>query len=515
MTVTASTNERRKGAAALVILALLAFLAGCQSTSSQSAATPTVAGQTCYGCHLHEYQNSSKPPHKVLQFGLKCGTCHSNTAWQPATGFDHQEIWPLTGKHVGPACAQCHGDFSVTLDSACVSCHLKDYEGAQQPNHVQQNTPKTCQNCHSTLAWKPAVGIDHDLFYPLTGKHKGLACDACHKTPGDQPPKVCSGCHQGNYDATSKPTHKNVGFSSDCAQCHNTFAWQPAPGFDHDLAYPLTGKHLTTACENCHSDPWMKPAKVCASCHLQQYQATTSPNHATVGFPQTCETCHSTSAWQPATNVDHDKFFPLTGKHKTAACGGCHQTPGDKPTKVCSGCHLPAYQGTTNPNHSKVGFPTTCESCHSTTGWQPASGFDHNQYYPLTNKHATAPCESCHTSPGVKPSKVCSGCHQPDYNAATNPNHKSLGLPTTCQTCHTTAGWSPAGYPAHQFPITSGKHKLTCNKCHTNPANFAAFSCISGGCHTASKTNSKHAGEVSGYVYSSAACVKCHPDGKE
>ncbi len=515
VTATAKMTDRRWTLANWAIAAVwLAGLWGCQSVHSDIGSVETMQGQSCFGCHSHEYIGSAKPPHQVLEFNKDCSKCHSKDAWHPATGFDHQDIWPLTGAHVGPACAACHGDFAKALDSACVACHLDDYQGALQPNHVAQNTPKTCQNCHSTLAWKPALAIDHDLFWPLTGKHKGAKCESCHKSPGDKPSKACSSCHLAAYDATSKPTHKNVGFSINCITCHNTSAWQPAPGFNHDTAYPLTGKHLTTACENCHSDPWMKPAKVCSSCHLPAYQATTSPNHVTYGFPQTCETCHSTSAWKPATNVDHDKFFPLTGKHKTAACAGCHKTPGDKPTKICSGCHMPAYQGSKDPDHVKVGFPTTCEKCHSTAAWKPASGFDHNLYYPLTNKHATAACSGCHTSPGIKPAKVCSACHMPAYQGATNPNHKLLGLPTTCEKCHGTAGWKPAGFPNHKFPITSGDHKLACVKCHTDPANFAAFSCISGGCHTAAKTNKKHNGEA-GYSYTSAACYKCHPQGKE
>jgi len=66
------------------------------------------------------------------------------------------------------------------------------------------------------------------------------------------------------------------------------------------------------------------------------------------------------------------------------------------------------------------------------------------------------------------------------------------------------------------FPIYSGKHRgewSSCTECHTNTSSYAAFSCID--CHEhddQNNVNDDHNG-VSGYSYTSTACLNCHPDG--
>ncbi|MEZ5363860.1 MAG: hypothetical protein R2748_16355 [Bryobacterales bacterium] len=63
----------------------------------------------------------------------------------------------------------------------------------------------------------------------------------------------------------------------------------------------------------------------CATCHLDDFNATTDPDHAAAGFPQTCESCHTTAQWTGA-NFDHNNTnFPLTGAHTSVAqCQTCH-----------------------------------------------------------------------------------------------------------------------------------------------------------------------------------------------
>ena len=268
--------------------------------------------------------------------------------------------------------------------------------------------------------------------------------------------------------------------------------------------------HVTTACAGCHKTAGVKPSKTCVDCHQANYDATTTPNHKTDGISTTCEACHTPVAWKPAT-LNHDQFFPLTGKHATVQCSDCHKTAGVKPPKTCVGCHQANYDATTNPNHVSAGMPTTCESCHTTTGWSPAT-FDHSKYWLLTGKHATTTCSACHKTPGVKLATVCSSCHQANYDATTNPNHAGVGLPTTCETCHTTTAWQPASFPSHKFPL-SGGHNIACSICHTNPANYKAYSCYVAGCHNASSVASQHSG-VSGFTPTAQACVSCHPSGQ-
>ena len=66
----------------------------------------------------------------------------------------------------------------------------------------------------------------------------------------------------------------------------------------------------------------------------------------------------------------------------------------------------------------------------------------------------------------------------------------------------------------HQFPITSGPHgSLACFDCHNNAGNRVAFACIDCHEHRQSEANSEHQG-VSGYVWASASCYQCHPNGR-
>ncbi len=256
----------------------------------------------------------------------------------------------------------------------------------------------------------------------------------------------------------------------------------------------------------------------CVGCHKPDYNVAKSPDHVGAKLSTACETCHTKVSWHPA-KWDH-QTWPLTGKHIEATCAQCHKAAPDrvnKPPRTCDGCHMPDYAATTAPNHSANQYPNTCQDCHTTAAWKPAK-FDHKTW-PLVGKHQQATCAGCHsTAPNriVKPPRDCDGCHLPDYNAAKSPDHQAGSYPKTCQSCHTPAGWQPAGMADHAFPITSGKHtNIACATCHTNPDDFKVFSCMSSGCHPKNQMDNKHLGEVSGYVYKASACLSCHPNGKE
>jgi hypothetical protein len=241
--------------------------------------------------------------------------------------------------------------------------------------------------------------------------------------------------------------------------------------------------------------------------------------HSAAGFPTTCDTCHKATdaSWTQGV-FNHSQFYPLVGVHATQPCAACH--PNNRyagtPT-LCSGCHIDKYNATTDPNHVAAGFPTTCDTCHKATDASWTQGvFNHSQFYQLVGVHATQPCAACHPNnryPGTP--TLCSGCHIDKYNATTNPNHIAAGFPTTCDTCHrpTDTSWNQGTFNHTWFPITGSNHSVPCAQCHTNPSNFAVFSCISGGCHPQSQTNGDHSG-VSGYVYASTACYSCHPNGR-
>ena len=183
---------------------------------------------------------------------------------------------------------------------------------------------------------------------------------------------------------------------------------------------------------------------------------------------------------------------------------------------ACVDCHQHDYERAKSPDHAASKLPTNCDTCHDKSNWSPAT-WGH-QTWPLTGEHVTTPCAGCHgkvPNKLAKPPRDCAGCHLPAYQNAEKPDHVSGGYPTTCQTCHTAAGWAPAEMENHTFPITSGTHKgVPCASCHVNPK-FKVFTCMTSGCHPKGETDKDHSGEVSSYVYEAASCYACHPKGKD
>ena len=261
----------------------------------------------------------------------------------------------------------------------------------------------------------------------------------------------------------------------------------------------------------------------CATCHLPEYETTTSPPHPGL-FPTSCGACHTETAWVPAQAIEHD-WFVIANAHVGVQCTACHTTgfaPGDTP-RECVGCHLADYEGTTMPPHAGGGISTDCASCHTDAGWRPST-FTHP--WPLDGAHLRATCGACHGEPPTyrgTPTQ-CVDCHRADYDSSPHPGHSTF--PTTCADCHTTSGWTPAlggAHPEGRFPITSGPHsRFGCLDCHDPSLGSSTggmnTDCV--GCHTGEHANedSGHR-EVRGYPTgpdrSPHFCLDCHPNGRD
>ncbi|MCX6309030.1 MAG: hypothetical protein NTY32_09475, partial [Bacteroidia bacterium] len=210
--------------------------------------------------------------------------------------------------------------------------------------------------------------------------------------------------------------------------------------------------------------------------------------------------------------------FPLKGGHVGLSCIQCHTQGFVGTSTACLSCHLKDYNATTSPSHALAKFSSDCLTCHTDASWKPST-FNHNTAtsFPLTGAHKTVTCNLCHTQGYAGISTACVSCHLNDYNATTNPAHASAKFPTNCESCHTTTVWTTStfNHDSQHFPIYSGKHRgqwATCTQCHTNPANFAVFSCLTCHEHNKASMDSKHQGR-SGYVYNSTNCLSCHPRG--
>jgi hypothetical protein len=468
----------------------------------------------CVGCHLPDFRGTTNPNHVSLNLPQTCQTCHTTNAWQPAT-FDHSLVgFPLTGAHATLQCSQCHlnGNFNLT-STDCASCHMKDYKGTTNPNHTQAGIPTTCATCHNTTSWANASFNHANTGFPLTGAHATTPCTQCHINGNyNLTNATCVSCHMKDYQGTTDPNHVQAGIPQTCEVCHSTVNWGNA-NFNHaSTGFPLTGAHTNLPCSQCHVNGNYKlTSGACSTCHMKDYNGTTDPNHAQAGFPTTCDTCHSTSSWSGA-QFDHSKTgWPLTGAHQPLQCSLCHVNNNYKLSNTaCVTCHLNDYNNTNNPPHQAAGFPQQCELCHDTVLWADGK-FDHGSTgWPLTGAHTKVICNQCHVNNNYKNTPTdCYSCHKKDYDGTTNPNHKAAGFPTTCQTCHDTTTWLDAKFNHTWFPMNHGNAN-GCSSCHTNPSNYAVFSCTI--CHAKGPTDQHHQG-VRNYVYNSTNCYQCHPSG--
>ena len=430
----------------------------------------------CEACHATTMTAVSNPDHRAAGFTTNCTACHTRAGWSGGR-FDHATTrFALQGAHTAASCVDCHANKVYRgHEGTCVACHQADFAAAQFPPHAASGFPADCLVCHAgPVSWKGA-SFDHGRTgFALTGAHQATTCADCHDDQVYAGKSItCASCHQADYDRALVPNHQASGFPNTCTNCHGTAGWAGAQ-FDHSVTrFALTGGHASVTCMTCHADGvWRGRSLECASCHRDEYDRVTNPNHQAARFPTDCTTCHTTVAWHGAA-FDHTRSqFPLTGAHVAASCASCHADGvyDGKPT-TCVSCHRQAYDGTSNPPHASLSFPTDCTSCHTTSAW-PGGRYDHaTTRFPLTGAHLATSCAQCHGD-GVyrgKPS-TCLSCHQADYNGAASPNHQSARFPTDCTTCHTTVAWHGATFDhnSSQFPLTGAHVAVSCVDCHAD-----------------------------------------------
>jgi hypothetical protein len=423
--------------------ALTGMHATLDCTACHAGGKYTGTPAACVGCHLPDFQKASNPNHVSLGLPQTCQNCHSTAAWQPAS-FNHDSVgFPLTGGHAKLQCDQCHTNSNFNLSStACVSCHLKDFQATTNPNHIAAGIPQQCNVCHSTSAWQPATFDHSKTAFPLTGAHLQVQCAQCH-TNGNYNLSAakCVGCHLKDFQNTNNPNHTTAGLPQQCEICHNTSNWNTT-SFNHaSTGWPLTGAHSGLQCSQCHvNGNYNITSTACVSCHLTDFKNTNNPNHVSSGFPQQCDVCHSTAAWSPAAFNHNNTSFPLTGAHTSVACASCHVNNNytTVPTD-CYGCHKTDYQATNNPNHVSAGFPTTCAVCHTTSSWLGAT-FNHT-WFPMNHGNANGVCATCHTNSANYVIFQCTNCHT---KSNTDGDHRNVSgyvyNSVNCYQCHRSGG---------------------------------------------------------------------------
>ena len=374
---------------------------------------------------------------------LDCVLCHTEQSWDEegrVKDFDHSVTgFDLEGLHEHAKCRDCHREpVFAHVGTACADCHQDIHRGRLGP---------VCEDCHSPTGWvdRPQMRRDHDATaLPLVGAHERVDCDACHEGPVSSDyvgtPIDCYACHMEAYYGTTSPDHEASGFGTDCIRCHGVFSSTWGSGdFVHPASFTLTGAHRLLECMACHQDGFVGTSTDCVACHQEDYDRTTDPNHVTAGFSTDCRACHTTSAWDPAT-FDHSvTSFPLTGAHRSLDCLSCHESGYTGTPTDCVACHRPEYDGTAHPNHAASNFPTTCESCHTTTAWTPST-WDHEPLFPIdSGAHKATSCIDCHMVSSDYRIYECIFCHE-HTRAEMDPKHSEVQgyqfLSTECFRCH-------------------------------------------------------------------------------
>jgi Cytochrome c7 and related cytochrome c/Doubled CXXCH motif (Paired_CXXCH_1) len=272
----------------------------------------------------------------------------------------------------GVACQPMTHDGIEVSGEQCISCHRKDFEATREPLHID-TLPETCGECHDEEAWAPASRFGHDKHFVLRGTHAKTQCKACHTKGYDSgdTPSTCVDCHRSDYERAVDPSHAD--YSIKCESCHDEAAWRPAPNFAHD--WPLTGAHERVVCAGCHmGDPpkYEGTGNTCVSCHRMDYDRSPFPGHAS--FATTCQDCHMTTGWTPASGGHPESRFPIkSGKHTNVACATCHNAalaPAAKDNIDCVGCHEHRRSKMDEVHHEESKYPKGdappefCLSCH-------------------------------------------------------------------------------------------------------------------------------------------------------
>lgn len=387
----------------------------------------------------------SQSPHGK-DFQIDCSACHSPESWELLDlqkTFDHKETsFALEGIHREIDCKSCHRSLVFSEAAGeCVSCHTDMHN-----NTVGED----CKRCHNPKNW---IVVNTDQVhrgsrFPLMGAHRTADCFQCHPSASNlqfEPLGIdCINCHQADYLGTTSPNHQETGYSTNCVDCHSarSVSWNAA-NFVHNF-FPLTGGHAIS-CLECHtSGTFGKLSTTCISCHQDDYEATTDPNHQQLQFSTNCTECHQTSdrGWN-ASSFNHD-FFALTGGH-AISCVECHtEGTGSKPSTDCFVCHESDYNATTDPNHQQVGFSTVCSQCHTTApGWEAEDFKLHDsQYFPIYSGRHNGQwnsCVDCHNNNASYADFTCLSCHEHNQTD-TDRHHREVSNYTyqssACYSCH-------------------------------------------------------------------------------
>jgi hypothetical protein len=262
----------------------------------------------------------------------------------------------------------------------------------------------------------------------------------------------------GGGASSTASAHGGLTDDLDCSACHTTDGWglsgtAEGSGFDHDrTGFPLRGEHVSTQCTGCHAGQKELPT-TCEGCHRDPHERR---------MDGTCEECHTATDWKDTEALADHRLtrMPLTGRHATVDCTGCHtrqsdRTWSDAPVD-CYACHATDYHADVHPDHdgdaadpSQSALSRDCGRCHRTTGWSPAVvdpatiarrlgvTVEHDAWFELsTGSHQDAACADCHVGKKRTARVRCDGCHARAELRTQHPGQRAGRTAATCLRCH-------------------------------------------------------------------------------
>jgi hypothetical protein len=411
-------------------------------------------------------------------------------------------------------CTECHQlrQRGIAPDR-CLACHqpLADRIAAATGLHRGEEY-QACATCHldhrgreaELVAWEPDT-LDHrSVGFGLEEAHAFLGCRDCHRSPLVRDVAVrtwkgrygslgrtflgldatCVGCH-GNDDP-----HDGAFEDQACSDCHDQTDWESASAtFDHDRTrYPLTGRHRSVTCNECHSGPIGAGFAGlafgnCTDCHDDPHAGA---------MAAACETCHTTADWNRVSRdavearFDHEAVYPLDGAHGIADCLACHapQARADSTIRItyrgesgvaypapvadqCASCHVDLHRG-------ELGTPpdgARCADCHGQASWYPStfgiSRHANETAFALAGAHLATPCVGCHGAPlgagqFVTDGSSCGACH------AESQPHGEQFAGRDCIECHgdETFRIDAFDHESTRYPLRGAHVAVPCGSCH-------------------------------------------------
>ena len=236
----------------------------------------------------------------------------------------HAELEGMTN------CTSCHELRSRGIaPDRCLACHepLAARVSAGAGLHAGADY-RECATCHrehlgreyALVRWDPDEFRHATVGFELEGAHADLGCRDCHNPTRIRDLQVRTAkVQQGTLDETYlglgtscvdchqiDDPHEGAFADRSCADCHDQRDWKAAAAsFDHDATrYPLTGRHRSVGCNECHRHDTFTGLRftACTDCHSDPHEG---------GMRAACTSCHSTSGWSGVTREAVESGFDV------------------------------------------------------------------------------------------------------------------------------------------------------------------------------------------------------------